>query len=95
MEKGMYIMELLKDMVIVGLFAMMVMMAVLQVVRIVKAFEYMKVRKQHCKDMARLRERRKIREHVMESQKSRAEIEKLFAIRKMIRNEEMLRNAKF
>ena len=77
-------MELLKDMVIVGLFIMLVGMAALQAARIVKFIKYQKLRKLHREKMARIRERNRIRGFIASMQEAHKDIDRLFYEKEII-----------
>lgn len=81
-------MELLKDMVIVGLFIMLVGMAALQAARIVKFIRYKKLRKLHRERMARIKQRNRTREFISQIKENHKAIDKLFYEKAILKHEE-------
>ena len=81
-------MEILKDMVIVGLFIVLVGMVALQVARIVKFIRYQKLRRIYRERIARIRERNRTREFVSQIKANHKAIDRLFYEKAVLKNEE-------
>ena len=76
-------MGLLKNIVIIGLFVMMVAMVILQVARIMKFVKYQKIRK---RKLERIRERNKTRAIMQEAKLIKQDLETAMYARMVIRN---------